>query len=199
MTMTDKGHAIDVRLELDGRALEGRVPVRLWSRRSARGPRPLLVVHDGTDYVRRAGLLRLLERTTPVRAALVEPVERDEQYAASPAYTRTLVRELLPALDSGSSRVGSAPASAHWRCCTRTAASPRAWTASSFSRVASFAAPRTRRSDAFRASGCRAETTPTSAASGHVASVTHPVPSVLKRLSAAACFPLGNSETKERT
>jgi len=106
MAVTDKRHAIDVRLELDGRGREGPVPVRLWSRRPARGPRPLLLVHDGTDYVRRAGLLRLLERTTPVRAALVEPVERDEQYAASPSYTRTLVHELLPALDSGGPRIG---------------------------------------------------------------------------------------------
>lgn len=96
-----------MRLELDSRALRARVPVRLWSPPAdGRGPRPLLLVHDGADYVRRGALLPLLERTTPVRAALVEPVEREEHYAASPTYTRALVRELLPALDAGGPRVG---------------------------------------------------------------------------------------------
>jgi enterochelin esterase family protein len=96
-----------VRLELDSRALQARLPVRLWSAPAdGHGPRPLLLVHDGADYVRRAALLRLLEHTCPVRAALVEPVDREEHYAASPAYARALVRELLPAFDAGGARVG---------------------------------------------------------------------------------------------
>ena len=96
-----------MRLELDSRALKADVSVRLWAPRSAeRGPRPLLLVHDGADYARRASLLRLLERTIPVRAALVEPIEREEHYAASPAYARALVQELLPAFDAGGPRVG---------------------------------------------------------------------------------------------
>jgi enterochelin esterase-like enzyme len=108
MPMATNGYpARRMRLELDSRALRAGVPVRLWAPRSAgRGPRPLLLVHDGADYVRRASLLRLLERTTAVRAALVEPVEREEQYSASPAYTRALVRELLPAFDAGGPRIG---------------------------------------------------------------------------------------------
>ena len=107
MPIATNGYATRMRLELDSRALKADVPVRLWAPRSAgRGPRPLLLVHDGTDYVRRASLLRLLERTIPVRAALVEPVEREEHYAASPAYARALVQELLPAFDTGGPRVG---------------------------------------------------------------------------------------------
>ena len=107
MPIAGNGYPNEMRLELDSRALGARIRIRLWSPSSeARGCRPLLLVHDGPDYARRGGLLRLLERTTPVRAALVEPVERDEHYAASPAYARTLVRELLPALDCGGPRIG---------------------------------------------------------------------------------------------
>jgi enterochelin esterase family protein len=57
---------------------------------------PFLVVHDGRDYARRAGLYGAIDR--PVRAALLEPVERDETYSASAAYARALVDDVLPAL-----------------------------------------------------------------------------------------------------
>ena len=94
-------------LELDSRPLRARVPIRVWTPDGAeRGPLPLLLVHDGAEYVRRTGLLRLLARGTPVRAALVEAPEREEHYAASPPYARAVERELLPALDAGGPRVG---------------------------------------------------------------------------------------------
>ena len=96
-----------VKLELESSALGARVPVRLWTRTDGdRGPLPLLLVHDGSDYVRRTGLLRLLQRLPPLRAALVDPVEREEHYAAAARYTRALTNEVLPALDAGGPRVG---------------------------------------------------------------------------------------------
>ena len=57
---------------------------------------PLLVVHDGPEYVRRAALYATIDR--PVRAALLVPVDRNETYSASAAYARALVDEVLPAL-----------------------------------------------------------------------------------------------------
>jgi enterochelin esterase family protein len=96
-----------VRVELESRALGARVAVRLWGPTAARqGPLPLLLVHDGSDYARRAGLLRLLPSLPPVRAALVDPVQREEHYAAAARYTRALTEELLPTLDAGGPRVG---------------------------------------------------------------------------------------------
>jgi enterochelin esterase family protein len=62
---------------------------------------PVLVVLDGPDYVRRAGLLRLLRRlvdageVAPHRVALVAAADRMETYSASAAYAR----ELTAALD----------------------------------------------------------------------------------------------------
>jgi enterochelin esterase-like enzyme len=57
---------------------------------------PLLVVLDGPEYARRAGLLRLLRRLVAAgevpahRVALVEPDDRMETYSASAAYAKAL-------------------------------------------------------------------------------------------------------------
>lgn len=62
---------------------------------------PLLVVHDGPEYVRRASLLRLLQRVVEAgevpahRVALLSHEDRMEAYSASTRYAR----ELLEALD----------------------------------------------------------------------------------------------------
>jgi enterochelin esterase-like enzyme len=63
---------------------------------------PLLVVHDGPEYAAFASLTRFLdatsweERIPPLRAALIQPVDRNETYSASALYAAALVRELLP-------------------------------------------------------------------------------------------------------
>jgi len=99
-----------VQLALESRALKAQVLARVVppgaSSPAARGPLPLLLVHDGAEYARRAGLLRLLGRLRPLRAALVEPVVREEHYAASATYSRALATELLPTLDAGGPRIG---------------------------------------------------------------------------------------------
>ena len=66
------------------------IPVTLWDGRD-----PFVVVHDGPEYARRAGLRSALGGH---RAALLGPVDRDETYSASARYSRTLVDEVLPAL-----------------------------------------------------------------------------------------------------
>jgi enterochelin esterase family protein len=65
---------------------------------------PLLVVHDGPEYAAYSGLTRYLdamsweERIPPLRAALIQPVDRNETYSASALYAGALVRELIPAI-----------------------------------------------------------------------------------------------------
>ena len=73
------------------------------------------------------------ERIPPLRAALIQPVDRNETYSASALYAGALVRELLPGARAASRRTagGSAwgRASARSRCCTRTSATRRRSTA----------------------------------------------------------------------
>lgn len=69
-------------------------------------PLPLLVVHDGPEYLhlgRLADYLSVLARIDPqlrVRVLALQPVDRDRCYSASPAYARALVREMLPRVRS---------------------------------------------------------------------------------------------------
>ncbi len=99
------------RLAVPSRVLRARVPVALWRSPGGRGrrpdePLPLLVVHDGPEYARYAGLLAFLRQATMsgqlprMRAALLAPVDRNEHYSASPAWSRALVSEVLPALQA---------------------------------------------------------------------------------------------------
>jgi enterochelin esterase family protein len=90
-------------VELRCRRLVARVLVLLYETPAPPGPdAPLLVVHDGPEYARYAGLTRFLDamswagRIPPMRAALLQPVDRDETYSASALYAGALVRELLP-------------------------------------------------------------------------------------------------------
>ncbi len=90
------------------RHLDGPLRVRLWCSPGT-GPDhrlPLLVVNDGIEYDELAGLSVALDRLTadgrlpPMRAAMLHPVHRDEDYSASPVYARVLTAELLPFLHS---------------------------------------------------------------------------------------------------
>jgi enterochelin esterase-like enzyme len=62
---------------------------------------PLLVVHDGPEYADLAQLLRYLttlgrlEPDLRCRVLLLQPVDRDRSYSASPAYARALVTGML--------------------------------------------------------------------------------------------------------
>jgi enterochelin esterase-like enzyme len=90
-------------VELRCRRLVARVPVLIYSTpEPPNADAPLLVVHDGPEYADYAGLTRFLdvmsweERIPPLRAALIQPVDRNETYSASALYAGALVRELLP-------------------------------------------------------------------------------------------------------
>jgi enterochelin esterase family protein len=90
-------------LELRSRRLVARVRVLLYSTPDPPADdAPLLVAHDGPEYAEYSSLTRFLdvmsweERLPPMRAALIQPVDRDETYSASALYAGTLVRELIP-------------------------------------------------------------------------------------------------------
>jgi enterochelin esterase-like enzyme len=90
-------------VELRCRRLVARVNVLLYATPEPPATdAPLLVAHDGPEYARYSGLTRFLdamsweERIPPLRAALIQPVDRNETYSASALYAGALVRELLP-------------------------------------------------------------------------------------------------------
>jgi enterochelin esterase family protein len=95
-----------IETSLESAHLGGRIRVRLWRHGGWDEPRPLplLVVHDGPEYENHAGLVAMLEYMTarsklpPMQAALLEPLDRSEHYAACPAYSRAFAEEVLPQL-----------------------------------------------------------------------------------------------------
>jgi enterochelin esterase-like enzyme len=93
-------------LEIRCRRLVARVRVLLYSTPDPPpADAPMLVVHDGPEYAEYSWLTRFLdamsweERIPPLRAALIQPVDRNETYSASAQYAAALVRELLPELE----------------------------------------------------------------------------------------------------
>ena len=82
------------------------VPIRLWAAAGTDPAEelPLLVVHDGPEADVYGSLTLLLDelvaagRVRPFRAALLQPLERNDHYSASAAYARTLAWDVLPAL-----------------------------------------------------------------------------------------------------
>jgi len=93
----------------DERSLRVYLPARF--RRRTRYP--LLVVHDGDDYLRYSGLKAVLDNLThrleipPMIVALTNPVDRLVEYAASEKHASFLVDELLPFLESSFPLVGT--------------------------------------------------------------------------------------------
>ena len=65
---------------------------------------PMLLVHDGPEYSRRAHLLSRLRtasaagRVPPTRVVLLEPGARNERYAANPLWAETLTEHVLEAV-----------------------------------------------------------------------------------------------------
>jgi enterochelin esterase family protein len=84
------------------RVLGRSLRLRVWS--PGEGALPLLLVHDGPEYMKQAALIdwagAVIEReaVAPFRVALLPPGERNEWYSASAAYGRSLSRRILPAL-----------------------------------------------------------------------------------------------------
>ena len=70
------------------------------------GPAPLVVVHDGGDYLRYAGARTVLDNLVhgavipPAYAAFVQPGERLVEYADDPRHVELLTDELVPRLEA---------------------------------------------------------------------------------------------------
>jgi enterochelin esterase-like enzyme len=121
-------------LELRVRAL-GTVHMLVWAPADAdpQEPLPLLIAHDGPEYAELAGLIRFLDHVVsfgevpPLRAALIQPVDRNETYSASARYARAFAQDLMPRLEEalptdrtrpvimGASLGGLAALHAHWQ------------------------------------------------------------------------------------
>ena len=82
------------------------LPALIWAHPDATERSPLLVAHDGPEYVEYSDLLRYLGRLPPLRAALIGPVDRNEIYSASARYARALAEEILPQLPLAPTRIG---------------------------------------------------------------------------------------------
>ena len=89
------------------RGLRAPIHIQLWASEGLRAedPAPLLIAHDGPEYNQLSSLLKLLHHQvvqrelSPLRVALVAPVDRDQSYSASAAYARALSYEILPAIE----------------------------------------------------------------------------------------------------
>lgn len=100
------GSLLDLEVESavfgDQRAVEIYLPARRRRRRRY----PLLIVHDGGDYLRYASLKTVLDNLIdareipPLIVALTSSPERLVEYAADPRHGAFLVDELLPRLES---------------------------------------------------------------------------------------------------
>jgi enterochelin esterase family protein len=97
-----------VDMVVPSRALRRDCPVTLYlpARFRRTGRYPLLIVHDGADYLRFAAATTVLDNlihrldVAPVVAAFVYPGDRLTEYANSAAHARYLTAELLPRLEA---------------------------------------------------------------------------------------------------
>jgi enterochelin esterase-like enzyme len=103
---------------VESAALDSVQPVKLYvPARFRRGRRyPLIVAHDGADYLRYAALSTVLDNLIhrlelpPLIVALTTSADRLREYGACPAHARFLTDELVPVLESRFPLIGRAEA-----------------------------------------------------------------------------------------
>jgi enterochelin esterase-like enzyme len=95
-------------LDIDSSAFGGRRPITVYLPARMRPTRryPLLVIHDGADYLRFAKLKTVLDNLIhrleipPLVAALTQSSDRMKEYMADPAQAQFLVEDLVPQVES---------------------------------------------------------------------------------------------------
>jgi enterochelin esterase-like enzyme len=101
-------------LAIRSRLLRAEVTGLLWTSAEAETDArlPLLVVHDGPEYAEFSALTQMLDAAAaqlelpPMRAALLQPIRRNETYSAAERYANALATEIVPALPDTNGRVG---------------------------------------------------------------------------------------------
>lgn len=99
------GHKQELQITTDSPRATFRVLVWSSPGLDPETPAPLLVAHDGPEYDELSSLTRLLEvrhasgDLPDMRAALIAPVDRDNSYSASAAYSRAFAYNLLPGIE----------------------------------------------------------------------------------------------------
>jgi enterochelin esterase family protein len=105
--LADAVPGVEAIVEVDGGELGGPLTATLWAPEAlAVGePAPLVVVNDGPEFASLGGLTHYLGTAIaagtvpPLRAALLDPGDRNDWYSANPAYAHALCTDLLPRLD----------------------------------------------------------------------------------------------------
>jgi len=95
-------------LEVESAVFGGSRPVDVYLPAEYRPEKryPVLICHDGRDYLRYAGIQHILDNligrheVAPLIVAFTSGVARNEEYAANELQARHLVTELLPALEA---------------------------------------------------------------------------------------------------
>lgn len=99
-------------LEVDAPLLDSTITGLVWSPAGLTEAAPLVVVHDGPEFASLGRFVSFLAASIaagtlpPLRAALLNPGERNAWYSANPAYTDTLVDAVLPTLPPATVRIG---------------------------------------------------------------------------------------------
>ena len=103
--LTREGQVEEFTLASDVYGEERRVQVYLPFEYQPHKKYPLFICHDGSDYMRYAGIKAVLDNliqrheVMPTVVAFVDGGRRNEEYGANPAQPKFIVEEVLPALE----------------------------------------------------------------------------------------------------
>jgi enterochelin esterase-like enzyme len=100
-----KGEMVDRQYASTALGHEAKVTIYIPARAHSAKTLPLLIVHDGGDFLNHSGLNTVLDNLMHQRlvadciVVLTYPVDRLNEYAANPAHSRFLTEELVPDLE----------------------------------------------------------------------------------------------------
>jgi enterochelin esterase-like enzyme len=102
---TDPGQLVDLLVHSSAQGRDNRITVYLPPRFETSMPYPLLVVHDGGDYLDYASMKLVLDnlihdkKLAKIIVAFTHPGERLTEYPDDPDHAQWITRELLPRLE----------------------------------------------------------------------------------------------------
>ncbi len=102
---TDLGQLVDLQVHSSAQGRDNRITVYLPARFETSMPYPLLVVHDGGDYLDYASMKLVLDnlihdkKLAKIIVAFTHPGERLTEYPDDPNHAQWITRELLPRLE----------------------------------------------------------------------------------------------------